>query len=190
MNDILWGTVSVRPTHPLQMLTASIHKCTWTVKGRWKLSLLWGIKKKACGLSPGWNDAFPYLTHKEAGKLPWIGNNMALYKDLLETISPECRGFWFDRLIVGSGLRECVRWLGRPGSCEGPEGELLSHNSSLYFTLSFYKVGVLKRFNPTFRPDKKSHSHEKVGTTLFQVPPIYFPLLPHHPKKGEIEKTQ
>lgn len=45
MNDILWGTVSFRPTHPLQILTASIHKCTWTVKGRWKLSLLWGIKK-------------------------------------------------------------------------------------------------------------------------------------------------
>lgn len=93
MNDILWGTVSVRPTHPLQILTASIHKCTWTVKGRWKLSLLWGIKKKACGLSPGWNDAFPYLTHKEVGKLPWMENNMALYKGLLETISPECQGF-------------------------------------------------------------------------------------------------
>lgn len=72
-------------------------------------------------------------------------------------------GFWFDRLIAGSGLRECVRWLGRPGSCEGPGGEPLSHNSSLYFTFSFYKVGVLKRFNPTFRPDKKSHSYWKGG---------------------------
>jgi len=69
MNDILWGTVSVRPALPLQTLSASIHKCTWTVKGRWKLSLLWGLKK-ACGLSPGWNDAFPYLTHKEQGSCP------------------------------------------------------------------------------------------------------------------------
>lgn len=92
MNDILWGTVSVRPTHPLQILTTSIHKCTWTVKGRWKLSLLWGIKK-AGGLSPGWNDALPYLTHKEAGRLPWMGNNMTLYNGPLETISPECQGF-------------------------------------------------------------------------------------------------
>lgn len=72
-------------------------------------------------------------------------------------------GFWFDRLIAGSGLRECVRKLGRLGSCEGPGGEPLSHNSSLYFAFSFYKVGVLKRFNPTFRPDKKSHSYWKGG---------------------------
>lgn len=55
MNDILWGTVSVRPTRPLQILTASIHKRTWTVKMKSSL----GIKKKPVAYLPAGTMASP-----------------------------------------------------------------------------------------------------------------------------------
>ena len=70
MNDILWGTVSVRPTHPLQILIASIHKCTWTVKGRWKLSLLWGIKKKPVAYLPAGTMPSPIWHPRRQGSCP------------------------------------------------------------------------------------------------------------------------
>lgn len=35
-----------------------------------------------------------------AGELTWMGNSMAFYKDLLQTISPD-RRVWFGRLIAG-----------------------------------------------------------------------------------------
>lgn len=90
-------------------------------------------------------------------------------------------GFWFDRLIAGS---VCEVRLGRTGSCESPGGEPVSHNSCLYFTSSFCKVGMLKRFNPTFSPDKRSHSYWKGGyNTVSGASSL--PLIPTHPQKSE-----